>query len=92
LDPIRHRCLRGDVAIALTAREFSVLEFLVRRAGEVVAKTEILGHVWDFAFDGDVNIVEVYIGYLRRKLDVPFNRHSIETIRGVGYRLDPDGG
>jgi DNA-binding response OmpR family regulator len=92
LDPASHRCRRGDVGIQLTPREFSVLELLVRRAGEVVAKTEILSHVWDFAFDGDVNIVEVYVGYLRRKVDVPFGRHAIETVRGVGYRLDPDGG
>jgi DNA-binding response OmpR family regulator len=92
LDPITHRCARGDVEVALTAREFSVLEFLMRRAGEVVTKAEILDNVWDFAFEGDPNIVEVYIRHLRKKLDEPFGRHLIETIRGAGYRLDRKGG
>jgi two-component system, OmpR family, response regulator len=92
LDPVRHRCARGDVEVALTAREFSVLEFLMRRAGEVVTKSEILDNVWDFAFEGDPNIVEVYVRHLRKKLDEPFNRRLIETIRGAGYRLDRRGG
>jgi DNA-binding response OmpR family regulator len=92
LDPMTHRCTRGEVEVPLTAREFSVLEFLMRRAGEVVSKAEILNNVWDFAFDGDPNIVEVYIRHLRKKLDDPFGRHLIETIRGVGYRLDRNGG
>jgi two-component system OmpR family response regulator len=92
LDPARHRCWRGQVEIALTPRQFSLLEFMMRRAGEVLAKTEILEHVWDFAFEGDSNIVEVYVGYLRKKVDVPFDRHAIETLRLVGYRLDPAGG
>ncbi len=91
LDPARHRCWRGDVEIVLTQRQFAVLEFLMSRAGEVVSKADILNHVWDFAFDGDPNIVEVYIGYLRRKIDAAFGRSSITTIRLVGYRLDPDG-
>jgi DNA-binding response OmpR family regulator len=76
----------------LTAREFAVLEFLMRRAGEVVPKAEILDNVWDFAFEGDPNIVEVYIAHLRKKIDEPFNRSTIETVRGAGYRLDPSGG
>jgi DNA-binding response OmpR family regulator len=92
LDPAQHRCWRGDVEITLTPRQFSLLEFLMRRAGEVVSKTAILEHVWDFAFEGDSNIVEVYVGYLRKKVDAPFGRHAIETLRLVGYRLDPDGG
>jgi DNA-binding response OmpR family regulator len=92
VDPATHHCRRGDVAVPLTAREFAVLEFLMRRAGEVVAKSEILDNVWDFAFEGDPNIVEVYIRHLRRKLDEPFGRQLIETIRGAGYRLDPGGG
>jgi DNA-binding response OmpR family regulator len=92
LDPVRHRCVRGDVEVALTAREFAVLEFMMRRAGEVVTKSEILENVWDFAFEGDPNIVEVYIRHLRTKLDEPFGRRLIETIRGAGYRLDPRGG
>ncbi|HXY93470.1 MAG TPA: response regulator transcription factor [Acidimicrobiia bacterium] len=92
LDPARHRCERGGLDVALTAREFSVLEFLLRHGGEVVTKTEILNNVWDFAFEGDPNIVEVYIRHLRKKLDEPFERHLIQTIRGAGYRLDPSGG
>jgi len=76
----------------LTAREFAVLEFLIRRRGEVVSKAEILDNVWDFAFDGDPNIVEVYIRHLRTKIDEPFGRQAIHTIRGAGYRLDSDGG
>jgi two-component system OmpR family response regulator len=92
LDPIAHRCARGDVEVTLTPREFAVLEFLMRRGGEVVSKTEILDNVWDFAFEGDPNIVEVYIRHLRRKLDEPFGRHLIQTVRGSGYRLDRSGG
>jgi two-component system, OmpR family, response regulator len=92
LDPAQHRCWRDDTEIELTPRQFSLLEYLMSRAGEVLSKTEIVEHVWDFAFDGDLNIVEVYVGYLRKKIDVPFNRNAIQTIRLVGYRLDPDGG
>jgi two-component system OmpR family response regulator len=87
LDPSRHRCWRGTTEIRLTAREFSVLEFLVRRAGQVSPKFEILRGVWEYDFNGDPNIVEVYIRRLRRKVDEPFGRHDIETVRGVGYRL-----
>ncbi len=92
IDPVSRRCHRGDVQVALTTREFAVLEFLMRRAGEVVSKAEILDNVWDFAFEGDPNIVEVYIRHLRKKLDDPFGRQLIQTVRGAGYRLDPDGG
>jgi DNA-binding response OmpR family regulator len=92
VDPVTHRCWRGADEIRLTAREFSVLEFLLRRTGQVVGKSEILENVWDFAFEGDPNIVEVYIRHLRRKIDEPFGRQAIETIRGAGYRLDPGGG
>jgi two-component system OmpR family response regulator len=87
LDPAAHTVARERTEINLTAREFSVLEFLMRHPGEAVSKLDILNAVWDWAFDGDPNIVEVYIGYLRRKIDVPFDRESIETVRGVGYRL-----
>ncbi|MCA9824386.1 MAG: response regulator transcription factor [Dehalococcoidia bacterium] len=90
LDPAARRCSRDGTEIALTAREFSVLEFLVRRAGVVVSKPEILDNVWDFAFEGDPNIVEVYIRRLRRKIDEPFATTSIETVRGAGYRLSAD--
>ena len=92
LDPATREVRRGDVPIDLTAREFAVLEFLMRRAGEVVPKAEILDGVWDFEFDGDPNIVEVYIGHLRNKCDRPFGIASIETLRGAGYRLAVNGG
>lgn len=92
LDPASHRCRRGEAAIELSPRQFSLLEFLMRNKGDIVSKADILGHVWDFAFDGDPNIVEVYIAALRKRIDVPFGRNSIETFRLVGYRLDPDGG
>jgi two-component system, OmpR family, response regulator len=92
LDPASHHSWRGDAEVELTAREFALLELLMRRCGEVLTKREILDHVWDFGFDGDSNIVEVYMGYLRRKIDIPFGRKSIETVRGAGYRLAPDGG
>lgn len=92
VDPASRKVWRGDAAIALTSREFSVLEFLVRRKGEAVSKADILGNVWDFDFDGDPNIVEVYIRHLRNKVDRPFGRAAIETLRGAGYRLDGHGG
>ncbi|OLE35470.1 MAG: DNA-binding response regulator [Actinobacteria bacterium 13_1_20CM_3_68_9] len=92
LDTTQHRCWRGDTEIELTAREFALLEFLLRHAGAVVPKREILDEVWDWPFGGESNIVEVYMGYLRRKVDNPFGRAAIRTIRGVGYRLDPAGG
>ena len=76
----------------LTAREMALLEYLLRRRGEVVSKLDILEHVWDYDFEGDPNIVEVYIGHLRNKLDRPFDRRAIETVRGAGYRLAADGG
>jgi DNA-binding response OmpR family regulator len=90
LDPAAHRCWRGDEEVALTAREFSVLEYLLRHAGDVVSKSSILENVWDFKFDGDPNIVEVYIRHLRKKIDEPFESRLIETVRGAGYRLAND--
>ena len=87
LDPAAHRVTRAGTEISLTSREMSLLEFLMRRHGEVVTKADILGHVWDYAFEGDPNIVEVYVGRLRRKVDRPFGRADIETLRGSGYRL-----
>jgi DNA-binding response OmpR family regulator len=92
VDPATRRAWRGDVELDLTARELSVLEFLVSRRGDAVSKRDILDHVWDFGFDGDPNIVEVYVRRLRNKLDRPFGRASIETLRGAGYRLATDGG
>jgi len=91
-DPGARQAWRGQVEVSLTAREASLLEFLLRRSGEVVSQTEILDHVWDDRFDGDLNIVEVYVRHLRNKLDRPFGRQAIETLRGAGYRLAPDGG
>lgn len=89
LDPARHRVTRRGEDVALTPREYSVLEFLMRRSGVAVSRSEIVRSVWDAHYDGDENIVEVYIGYLRRKIDQPFGVRSIETVRGVGYRLIP---
>jgi DNA-binding response OmpR family regulator len=91
-DPGARRAWRGEVEVELTAREMALLEFLLRHAGEVVSKGDILEHVWDYDFEGDPNIVEVYIGHLRNKLDRPFDRGAIETVRGAGYRLAADGG
>ena len=87
LDPASRRVTRAGVEVNLTSREMSLLEYLMRRSGEVVTKADILGHVWDYAFEGDPNIVEVYVGRLRRKVDRPFGRADIETLRGSGYRL-----
>ena len=92
LDPATHQVTRGDVPVPLTPRQFSLLELLMRRPDEVLSKARILEHVWDFAFDGDPNIVEVYVRQLRLRIDEPFGRTAVRTVRGVGYRLDPDGG
>jgi DNA-binding response OmpR family regulator len=92
LDPAARRVARGETEVALTAREFAVLEYLLRRAGEVVPKLDIIQHVWDANYDGDPNVVEVYVGYLRRKIDAPFGRHALRTVRGAGYQLAADGG
>jgi DNA-binding response OmpR family regulator len=90
LDPATRRVKRAGQPIDLTAREFAVLEFLFRKPGQVVGKRAILEGVWDFQFDGDPNIVEVYVRHLRNKIDRPFGRSSIETLRGAGYRLADD--
>ena len=92
IDPAARRVWQHAVEISLTAREFDVLEFLVRRAGEVVSKDAILAGVWDSAFDGDPNIVEVYVARLRRKLGTSGTGAAIETIRGAGYRVTADPG
>ena len=92
LDPASKRVTRGEVEVTLTAREFALLEYLMRHAGEVVSKVELLEHVWDLYDTGEANVVEVYIGYLRRKIDQPFGRRAVTTVRGAGYRLEPDGG
>lgn len=92
LDPAGRQVTRGGRAVDLTPREFGLLEYLLRRADEVVSKREILEHVWDPYYEGDPNVVEVYIGYLRRKIDQPFGRRALQTVRGAGYRLAADGG
>jgi DNA-binding response OmpR family regulator len=83
---------RGDAVIELTAREFALLEYLMRRPGQVVPKAELLEHVWDPESIADLNVVEVYAGYLRRKIDAPFGKSALQTVRGAGYRLAADGG
>lgn len=92
LDPAARRVFRGETEISLTARELAVLDFLLRRRGEAVTKAEVIANVWGDDFDGDANIVEVYIGHLRAKVDRPFGRAAIETVRGTGYRLAGNGG
>lgn len=91
LDPGTHEATRGGERIELTPREFALLEFLMRNAGTVLSKSEIIDHVWDPNFDGPLNVVEVYVGYLRKKIDAPFGVTSLATVRGVGYRLDAVG-
>jgi len=92
LDPAAKQVARGDTPISLTAREFSLLEYLMRRPGEVVSRFDLLEHVWDAYGTSEANVVEVYVGYLRRKIDTPFGRAAVTTVRGVGYRLETDGG
>jgi DNA-binding response OmpR family regulator len=92
LDPAAHTVRRGDTSIDLTAREFALLEYLMRRVGQAVPKAELLEHVWDTDSVADLNVVEVYAGYLRRKIDGPFGKNALQTVRGAGYRLAVDGG
>jgi DNA-binding response OmpR family regulator len=93
LDPASREVRRGSVRVLLTAREFALLEYLMRQAGSVVSKADLLTHVWESADEiGDLNVVEVYVGYLRKKIDLPFRRQAVQTVRGAGYRLADDGG
>ena len=87
LDPARREVYRGEVAVSLSAKEFALLEHFMRNPGAVLSRTQILEHVWDFAYEGTSNVVDVYVGYLRQKIDRPFACDSIETVRGAGYRL-----
>ena len=87
LDPASHEVWRNDRPIELTSKEFALLEFLMRRAGEVLTRAALIEHVWDFAYEGDSNVVDVHIRNLRMKIDRPFGRASLETVRRVGYRL-----
>jgi two-component system OmpR family response regulator len=91
LDPAARAVVRGDRPIELTPREFAMLEYFMRHPGEALAKLDILNNVWDWAFEGDPNIVEVYVGYLRKKIDAPFGCKTLQTVRGVGYRLMANG-
>ena len=92
LDPAGHRVRRGDADIELTPRQFSLLELLMRHPDQVLSKAAILEHVWDFAYDGHPNIVEVYVRQLRQRIDEPFGRASLQTVRLVGYRVVDDRG
>lgn len=87
LDPGAMACRRGDTKVDLTPREFAVLETLLRRAPQVVSKRELIDAVWGMDFDGDPNIIEVYVGYVRRKIDRPFETETIKTVRGIGYQV-----
>jgi two-component system, OmpR family, response regulator len=87
LDPATRTVHRGDAPVSLTAKEFAVLEYLMYHPGEVISRARFLEHVWDFARDSDSNLVDVYIRFLRDKIDRPFGARSIETVRGAGYRL-----
>jgi two-component system, OmpR family, response regulator len=90
LDPAHHEVSRAGTRISLSPKEFALLETFMRHPGMVLTRTDLLEHVWDFAYDGTSNVVDVYVRYLRDKLDRPFERESIETVRGVGYRLKPE--
>jgi len=90
LDPAAHRCWRGAVEIELSAKEFALLQLFMRRPGETLSRQQLLEGAWDMAFDGRSNVVDVYVRYLREKVDRPFGGRSLETIRGVGYRLRAD--
>jgi two-component system OmpR family response regulator len=87
LDPARHEVRRGKREVRLTAKEFALLEYLMRNAGQVLSRRQLIEHAWDFAYEGDSNVLDVYVRYLREKIDRPFGRTSIETVRGVGYKL-----
>jgi two-component system, OmpR family, response regulator len=89
VDPATHVVTRAGREVELTVREFAVLHFLAQRAGEVVSREQLLEHVWDEGEDGSSNVVDVYVGYLRKKLEQPFGRRLIRTVRGVGFRLEP---
>ena len=90
LDPARHKVSRGGSTIELTPTEFALLECFMRRPGDVLTRATLIQHVWDFAYDGDPRIVNVYVRSLRGKIDRPFKRASLETVRGLGYRMRDD--
>lgn len=90
LDPATHVVRRADADLSLSPKEFALLQELMRRPGEVLSRTHLVDHVWDFAYDGGSNVVDVYVRYLRDKIDRPFGRVTIQTVRGVGYRIAPE--
>ena len=92
LDPTTKRAWRGEAELELSPKEFALLELFLRHQGAVLSRTQIIDAVWDFGYDGGSNIVDQYVNYLRRKIDKPFDRHDLETVRGMGYRLrsEPD--
>jgi two-component system, OmpR family, response regulator len=91
LDPAAKTVRVAHRTIELTPKEFALLEYFMRHPGEVLTRTQLLEHVWDFAYEGDSNVIEVYVRYLREKVDRPFGRRSLETVRGMGYRLRDEG-
>jgi two-component system, OmpR family, response regulator len=92
LEPATHRAWRGEAELALSAKEFALLETFMRRPGQVLSRFQLLEHAWDYDYENRSNVVDVYVRYLREKVDRPFGVSSIETVRGAGYRLRPDGG
>jgi two-component system OmpR family response regulator len=91
LDPSTHQVWRGQTEISLSAKEFALLEVFMRRTGQVLSRLQLLEHAWDYDYENRSNVVDVYVRYLRKKIDEPFGRDSIETVRGAGYRLRKDG-
>jgi two-component system OmpR family response regulator len=87
LDPAAHRVWRGKTEVQLSAKEFALLEAFMRRPGEVLSRFHLLEHCWDHGYENRSNVVDVYVRYLREKIDRPFGRASLETVRGAGYRL-----
>jgi two-component system, OmpR family, response regulator len=92
LDPATRQAWRGEDRIDLSTKEFALLEAFMRRPGEVLSRLELLEHAWDFGYENRSNVIDVYVRYLREKIDRPFGVTSIETVRGAGYRLREDGG
>jgi two-component system, OmpR family, response regulator len=90
LEPATHRVWRGEVEVRLSAKEFALLETFMRRPGQVLSRNQLLEHAWDYAYENRSNVVDVYVRYLRDKIDRPFGRDSLETVRGAGYRLRKD--
>jgi two-component system OmpR family response regulator len=90
LDPSTHRVWRGDVEVSLSGKEFAILETFMRRPGQVLSRYQLLEHAWDYGYENRSNVVDVYVRYLREKIDRPFGRESLETVRGAGYRLRPE--